>query len=75
MDSIGYKALKKAVAGFHGKDREFAIIGSLPLIGGLKGAGYDVKICGFFRTDAYHAKNEYRIHPLMRQGRGCMRGI
>lgn len=68
MESKGYKALKEAVELHHGKGSEFAITGSLPLIGDLKKAGYDVQICGFGRMDAYHAKNEYGVLSEFHKG-------
>lgn len=68
LESIGFKALDKAIQQIHGADRKYSITGSLPLVNELKEAGYDVQICGFGRMDAYHATNEYAMISEMGQG-------
>jgi acetylornithine deacetylase len=68
MKSRGYEALRDSVLEIHGRDRQFSITGSLPLVAELKEAGYDVQICGFGQMNAYHAKNEYGMLSEFHQG-------
>lgn len=68
LESIGFKALHKAVTEVHGKDCSYSITGSLPLIADLKQLGFDVQITGFGRMEAYHAVNEFGMLSEFKQG-------
>jgi len=59
MDSVGYKALFKAIETVRGEAKPFSLTGSLPIIRDLQESGFDVQICGFGRMSAYHANDEY----------------
>ncbi len=62
MESVGYKAIFKAVEKVCGNAKPFSLTGSLPIIRDLADAGYDVQITGFGRLDAYHANNEVCLY-------------
>lgn len=66
--SPGYKALHKATEEVRGEANPFSLLGSLPIIGGLKRSGFDVQVMGFGRMSAYHANNEYGMLNEFAQG-------
>jgi len=59
LDSRGYSALVDATKFVKGKATPFSVNGSLPLVGDMKAAGYDLQICGFGKSSVYHGNNEY----------------
>lgn len=61
LRSPGYRALRNAVREVLGEVKPFSTTGSLPLVGDLKDAGFDVQITGFGREDTYHAPNEFGL--------------
>jgi len=65
--SPGYAALSTAMKEIN-KFSPFALTGSLPLVGDLQVAGFDVQIVGFGRMEAYHAANEFGFLSEFLQG-------
>lgn len=69
MDSLGCKVLTQAIDKYHPEGAcPFSLTGSLPIIGGLKKAGFDTQIVGFGRMEAYHAVDEYAMISEYEQG-------
>jgi len=62
LNSPGYKALIEATRKYLPEAKPYSLTGSLPLVGDLQKAGFDVQITGFGRMDAYHAANEYALY-------------
>ena len=67
IESVGFKALKKATEDVLGKVVPYSIGGSLPLIRDLQEQGFDVHIAGYGFSNKYHADNESVSIDCMRQ--------
>jgi acetylornithine deacetylase len=75
LNSVGFKALKKSTEKFIGFCKPLADTGTLPLVGDLKDAGFDIQTVGYglegnisclknvylFGIDYYHAENEQAL--------------
>jgi len=59
INSAGYKALYTATEEVLGECKPESLTGSLPCVGELKEAGFDIQICGYGVEAVYHAINEY----------------
>jgi len=59
LDSVGYTAFCSATKSVVGEVKPFSICGSLPLVGDMQEAGYDLQVCGFGKSAVYHGDNEY----------------
>lgn len=59
LDSPGYKALCAATKEVLGEVVPFSDCGSLPLVGEMQEAGYDLQVIGFGCSSVYHGDNEY----------------
>lgn len=59
LDSPGFKALSKATQEVLGKCEATSLTGTLPLVGDLKDAGFDIQVCGYGVAKVYHGVNEY----------------
>eukprot|EP01029_Cantina_marsupialis_P029754 TRINITY_DN782141_c0_g1_i1.p1 TRINITY_DN782141_c0_g1~~TRINITY_DN782141_c0_g1_i1.p1 ORF type:complete len:433 (-),score=178.73 TRINITY_DN782141_c0_g1_i1:124-1422(-) len=59
IDSPGFHALAAGVKQVLGKVEPLADTGTLPLVGDMQKAGYDIQTIGFGVEDAYHAENEF----------------
>ena len=44
LDSIGHKALREATQAVLGELKPFSITGSLPLVGDMQAAGFDIQV-------------------------------
>ena len=59
LDSPGYKALYDSTKKIMGSANPFSVGGSLPLVGTMQDAGFDIQITGYGLTSVYHGDNEY----------------
>ncbi len=59
LDSPAFKYLHDSTGSVLGESKPYSITGSLPLVGDLQDAGFDVQICGFGHSSVYHGNNEY----------------
>jgi len=59
LDSVGYHALVDSTKEVLGEAKPYSITGSLPLVGDMQDAGYDVQICGYGKSAVYHGNDEY----------------
>lgn len=59
LDSIGHTALKEATQAVLGECKPYSITGSLPLVGDMQKAGFDIQVCGYGHSSVYHGDNEY----------------
>lgn len=59
LDSKGHKALVKAHEIVRGEAKPYSICGSLPLVGDLQEAGFDVQVSGYGKSSVYHGTDEY----------------
>lgn len=59
LDSPGHLALVQAHKLVRGDAKPYAICGSLPLVGDLQDAGFDIQISGYGKSSVYHGDNEY----------------
>jgi len=59
LDSPGHHALVQAHTEIRGEAKPYAICGSLPLVGDLQDAGFDIQISGYGKSSVYHGDNEY----------------
>lgn len=59
LDSPGHKALVKAHETIKGSAKPYSICGSLPLVGDLQEAGFDVQVVGYGKSSVYHGTDEY----------------
>ena len=59
LDSKGFKHLCDATEEVMGVVEPYSITGSLPLVGDLQEAGFDVQVCGYGHSSVYHGDNEY----------------
>lgn len=60
LESVGLRALNRALAEVRGRDgvQPYSMTGSLPLVRDLQRRGFDVQITGFGESRSYHAPNE-----------------
>ena len=58
-DSPAYKAICTAIDEVKGSCVPYSICGSLPLVGDMQEAGFDIQLIGFGKSSVYHADNEY----------------
>jgi acetylornithine deacetylase len=59
IDSPGFKALRDATDKVKGSVSPYSVGGSLPLVGDMQAAGFDLQICGYGLSSVYHGLNEY----------------
>ncbi|XP_019863918.1 PREDICTED: acetylornithine deacetylase-like [Amphimedon queenslandica] len=59
MDSPAFKHLHAATLEVLGESKPFSICGSLPLVGDLQKAGFDIQTSGYGHSHVYHGDNEY----------------
>eukprot|EP00298_Acanthocystis_sp_HF-20_P012350 c19845_g4_i1.p1 GENE.c19845_g4_i1~~c19845_g4_i1.p1 ORF type:complete len:434 (-),score=190.05 c19845_g4_i1:34-1335(-) len=59
LDSKGYEALCTATKNVLGEVKPYSICGSLPLVGEMQEAGYDLQVCGYGKSAVYHGDNEF----------------
>lgn len=59
LDSKGYHALVNATKFVKGDAKPYAICGSLPLVGDMQEAGFDLQVSGYGLSSVYHGNNEY----------------
>mmetsp|Transcript_21151 Transcript_21151/g.51760 ORF Transcript_21151/g.51760 Transcript_21151/m.51760 type:complete len:444 (+) Transcript_21151:69-1400(+) len=59
MEGNGFTAICDATESVKGKAKPYSITGSLPLVRTMQREGFDLQICGFGLSKAYHADNEY----------------
>ncbi|XP_065912244.1 uncharacterized protein [Dysidea avara] len=59
LDSIGHLALREATQSVIGECKPYSITGSLPLVGEMQEAGFDIQVCGYGESSVYHGDNEY----------------
>jgi len=59
LDSPGFAAICTATEEILGEVKPYSICGSLPLVGDLQEAGFDVQVGGYGKSSVYHADNEY----------------
>jgi acetylornithine deacetylase len=59
MDSLAFKHLHEATKEVSGDSKPYAICGSLPLVGDMKEAGFDIQTVGYGHSFVYHGDNEY----------------
>ena len=59
LDSVGFHRLDEATREVLGVSKPYSICGSLPLIGDLQRAGFDIQVCGYGHSSVYHGDNEY----------------
>jgi len=65
LDSPAFKKLDEATKEVIGESKPYSICGSLPLVGDLQEAGFDVQICGYGHSSVYHGDNEYCTLSVM----------
>eukprot|EP00300_Choanocystis_sp_HF-7_P030223 c39004_g1_i1.p1 GENE.c39004_g1_i1~~c39004_g1_i1.p1 ORF type:complete len:433 (+),score=109.42 c39004_g1_i1:75-1373(+) len=68
LNSPGFAALCQATQEVTGQAKPYSICGSLPLVGDLKEAGYDLQLAGYGKTAVYHGDNEYCLLSDMKDG-------
>lgn len=66
IESVGYTALRDAIAHYKGKAEPYSVCGSLPLVGELQAKGFDLQVVGFGKSAVYHGDNEYLLLSDMR---------
>lgn len=59
LDSPGFECLCAAHKTVKGQVKPYSITGSLPLVGDMQDAGYDIQVCGYGKSSVYHGTNEY----------------
>jgi acetylornithine deacetylase len=59
LDSNGFRALCNATEQVTGAVKPYSICGSLPLVGDMQEAGYDLQLTGYGKSSVYHGDNEY----------------
>lgn len=75
LDSPGLSALRDSIRHVCGETNEYALTGSLPLVRSLQRAGFDVQICGFGVSSAFHAPNEHGRLDDFRRGFQVLREL
>ena len=75
LDSPAFKHLNTATADVLGESKPYSITGSLPLVGDLQEAGFDVQICGYGHSSVYHGDNEYCSLSAMEKAFKILCGI
>ncbi|XP_065914109.1 acetylornithine deacetylase-like [Dysidea avara] len=68
LDSDGHKALDEATKAVIGSSEPFSSNGSLPLVGEMQEAGFDIQMCGYGHSSVYHGDNEYCSLSYMKVG-------
>jgi len=68
LESDGFKVLAQATEEVLGVVKPEALTGSLPCVGELKAAGFDLQIVGYGVEAVYHGLNEYAELSAMKQG-------
>ena len=68
LESEGFKALQAATTKILGTCKPYSVTGSLPLVGDLQDAGYDIQITGYGEEEYYHAPNERATISGMQEG-------
>jgi len=58
-ESPAFKALCDAITEVKGEAVPYSICGSLPLVGDMQEAGFDIQLIGFGKSEVYHANNEF----------------
>ena len=53
------QAIRDATEKVKGSVSPFSVGGSLPLVGDMQAAGFDLQICGYGLSSVYHGVNEY----------------
>jgi acetylornithine deacetylase len=66
LDSVGFQRLDEATRDVMGESKPYSICGSLPLVGDLQRAGFDVQVCGYGHSSVYHGDNEYCSLSMMK---------
>ena len=59
LDSVAFQRLDEATREVLGESKPYSICGSLPLVGDLQRAGFDIQVCGYGHSKVYHGDNEY----------------
>ena len=59
LDSPAFKHLHTSTGDVLGESKPYSITASLPLMGDLQAAGFNVQICGYGQSSVYHGDNEY----------------
>jgi len=59
LGSVGFRALCDATEKVTGAVKPYSICGSLPLVGDMQEAGYDLQLTGYGKSAVYHGDNEY----------------
>ena len=75
LDSPAFKHLNAATEDVLGESKPYSITGSLPLVGDLQEAGFDVQICGYGHSSVYHGDNEYCSLSAMEKAFKILCGI
>ena len=75
LDSPAFSHLHESTGEVLGESKPYSITGSLPLVGDLQEAGYDVQICGYGHSSVYHGDNEYCSLSAMQNAFKIMCGL
>ncbi len=75
LDSDAFKHLHASTGEVLGESKPYSITGSLPLVGDMQEAGYDVQICGYGHSSVYHGDNEYCSISAMQNAFKIMCGL
>ena len=75
LDSPAFKHLHSSTEEVLGESKPYSITGSLPLVGDLQEANFDVQICGYGHSSVYHGDNEYCTLSCMEKAFKILCGI
>jgi acetylornithine deacetylase len=75
IDSPAFKHLDSSTAEVLGESKPYSITGSLPLVGDLQEAGFDIQVCGYGHSSVYHGDNEYCSLSAMQNAFKILCGI
>lgn len=75
LDSPAFQHLHAATEAVLGESKPYSITGSLPLVGDLQEAGFDVQVCGYGHSSVYHGDNEYCSLSSMKHAFHILCGI
>ncbi len=75
LDSPAFAFLNAATEEVLGESKPYSITGSLPLVGDLQEAGFDVQVCGYGHSSVYHGDNEYCSLSNMQQAFKILCGL
>ena len=75
LDSPAFMHLHTATGDVLGESKPYSITGSLPLVGDLQVAGFDVQIYGYGHFSVYHGDNEYCCLSAMENAFKILCGI